>query len=87
MAKRNNPEIEGVPNMGTLDDLLPAITAKTLIVWGRDDRFLLPAWSHLWLEAIEGSEVHIFARCGHWAQYERLESFNELVGNFLRSNP
>lgn len=83
-AQKNNPEIEGIPVMGDLAEVLGAITARTLLIWGREDRFLPPAWSLLWLEAIADSELHIYPRCGHWAQYEQLDSFNELTGNFLR---
>lgn len=82
-ALKNNPEIEGIPNMGDLSEMLPKITAKTLIIWGREDKFLLPAWALLWLEAIADSELHVFPRCGHWAQYEQLESFNRLTREFL----
>lgn len=82
-ALKNNPEIEGIPVMGDLTDLLPDITAKTLIIWGREDKFLLPSWSVLWLEAIQDAELHVFPRCGHWAQYERLEEFNTLTRDFL----
>ncbi|WAH97587.1 alpha/beta fold hydrolase [Arthrobacter sp. MMS18-M83] len=84
-AAKNNPEIEGVPHMGDLTELLGNITARTLIIWGREDRFLLPGWAILWLEAISNSELHVFPRCGHWAQYEQLNSFNRLTGEFLRS--
>jgi 4,5:9,10-diseco-3-hydroxy-5,9,17-trioxoandrosta-1(10),2-diene-4-oate hydrolase len=82
-ALKNNPEIEGIPNMGDISEMLPSITARTLIIWGREDKFLLPSWSLLWLEAINDAELHIFPRCGHWAQYEQLESFNRLTREFL----
>lgn len=84
-AIKNNPEIVGIPVMGDISDLLPNITAKTLIIWGREDKFLLPSWSVLWLEAIKDSELHVFPRCGHWAQYEQLEGFNKLTQEFLAS--
>lgn len=82
-ALENNPEIDGIPQMGDLSPLLEAITAKTLVIWGRDDRFLLPQWALLWMEAISEAEVHIFANCGHWAQFEQQERFNQLVRQFL----
>lgn len=80
---RNNPEIEGVPVMGDLSGILGGITAKTLLIWGRDDRFVLRDWAKLWLDAIEGSELHVFARCGHWAQLERRDDFNRLTRDFF----
>jgi len=87
VAVKSNPEMEGTVDLGRVDTLLPSITARTLITWGANDKFLLPEWSLTWHNAIAGSEVHIFARCGHWAQHERRDAFNQLVGAFLRSTP
>jgi pimeloyl-ACP methyl ester carboxylesterase len=27
--------------------------------------------------------MHIYSKCGHWAQWERADEFNALVDNFL----
>ncbi|EOM5895230.1 2-hydroxy-6-oxo-6-phenylhexa-2,4-dienoate hydrolase, partial [Shigella sonnei] len=35
------------------------------------------------LSGIAGSELHIFRDCGHWAQWEHADAFNQLVLNFL----
>ena len=35
------------------------------------------------LAGIAGSELHIYRDCGHWAQWEHADSFNQLVLNFL----
>lgn len=62
---------------------LPEITAPTLIVWGRDDRFVsLDAGLRL-LAGLPNSEMHVFSRCGHWAQWEHADEFNSLVARFL----
>lgn len=87
-AHANFPEIEGdgVINIGGVSEQVGSITAKTLIVWGREDRFLpLEMFAMLWLAAIPQAELHVFSRCGHWVQFERRDSFNQLVGNFLRT--
>lgn len=63
---------------------LNTITAPTLIMWGRDDRFV-PMDAALRLVAhIPNSEMHLFNRCGHWVQWEHKDRFNALVLDFLR---
>lgn len=63
---------------------LGEIRSRTLIVWGRNDRFV-PLDTGLRLVAgIAQSELHIFNQCGHWAQWEHAERFNRLVLDFLR---
>lgn len=63
---------------------LAEIRSRTLIVWGRNDRFV-PLDTGLRLVAgIAQSELHIFNQCGHWAQWEHAGRFNRLVLDFLR---
>jgi len=60
-----------------------AVTHKTLLVHGRDDR-IIPLKSSLTLNQwIDNSEVHVFGRCGHWTQIEHAESFAALILSFL----
>lgn len=62
---------------------LGEITAPTLVVWGRDDRFV-PMDSGLRLVAgLANAQMHIFSRCGHWAQWEHADTFNRMVKDFL----
>ena len=62
---------------------LGAITADTLILWGRNDRFV-PMDTGLRLVAgIPNSQLHIFNNCGHWVQWEHADRFNRLVLDFL----
>jgi 2-hydroxy-6-oxonona-2,4-dienedioate hydrolase len=35
------------------------------------------------LAGINGSELHIYRDCGHWAQWEHADNFNQLVLDFL----
>ena len=63
---------------------LTTIQAPTLIIWGRDDRFV-PMDAALRLVAhIPNSEMHLFNRCGHWVQWEHKNRFNALVLDFLK---
>lgn len=50
---------------------------------GRNDRFVPMDAGLRLLSGIAGSELHIFRDCGHWAQWEHADAFNQLVLNFL----
>ncbi|MFG1481126.1 alpha/beta fold hydrolase [Xanthobacter sp. V4C-4] len=62
---------------------LGEIAAPTLLVWGRNDRFVPMDAGLRLLAGISGSELHVFNNCGHWAQWEHAEAFNALVLQFL----
>ena len=62
---------------------LGEIAAPALVIWGRDDRFV-PLDTGLRLVAgLQNAELHVFSRCGHWAQWEHAEKFNRMVLDFL----
>ncbi len=63
---------------------LGEIKAQTLIVWGRNDRFVPMDTGLRLLSGIAGSELHVYRDCGHWAQWEHADNFNQLVLDFLR---
>jgi pimeloyl-ACP methyl ester carboxylesterase len=68
-------------------DLTPELSrvkASTLVIWGMDDRAGALDVGLLMTRFIPDAQMHIFTRCGHWAQVERANEFNELVLNFLR---
>ncbi|WP_022974991.1 alpha/beta fold hydrolase [Nevskia ramosa] len=62
---------------------LPEIKAKTLVIWGRDDRFvpLDNGIKAVW--GIPDADLVVFGRCGHWAQWEHADKFNALAIDFL----
>jgi 4,5:9,10-diseco-3-hydroxy-5,9,17-trioxoandrosta-1(10),2-diene-4-oate hydrolase len=35
------------------------------------------------LKLIPRAQLHVFGRCGHWAQLEKFDEFNRLVIDFL----
>lgn len=76
-------ELSGM-NMGDYTNLLPSIKNKTLITWGRDDRFVPIDWSLKLLNMIPNSTLHVFSQCGHWAQWEHASEFNRLVIDFIK---
>lgn len=69
--------------MGDFTANLPDITHPTLITWGRDDRFVPIDWSLKLLNGLPDARLHVFSKCGHWAQWEHADAFNRLVIDFL----
>lgn len=62
---------------------LGEISAQTLVIWGRDDRFVPMDIGLRLLWGMPNAELHIFNRCGHWAQWEHADKFNRMVLDFL----
>ncbi len=60
------------------------VKAPTLVVWGMDDRAGALDVGLLMTRMIPKAQMHIFGNCGHWAQVEHAEEFNELVLSFLK---
>jgi 4,5:9,10-diseco-3-hydroxy-5,9,17-trioxoandrosta-1(10),2-diene-4-oate hydrolase len=59
------------------------IKAPTLITWGRDDRMLPVEGALFGYRQMPNAELHLFSKCGHWAQVERKADFERLVIDFL----
>ncbi|MDF3290138.1 alpha/beta fold hydrolase [Streptomyces silvisoli] len=59
------------------------ITAPTLLIHGRDDRVVSYEHALRLASLIPDSRLHLFNRCGHWAQLEHAEEFNLLVEQFV----
>ena len=62
---------------------LGEINAPALVIWGRDDRFVPLDTGLRLLAGIKDAQLHVFSRCGHWAQWEHANTFNRLVLDFL----
>lgn len=65
-------------------DRLARIVDPTLIVWGHENPFGDVPEAHGLHEAIGGSRLVLFERCGHWPQHEHAARFNSLSIGFLR---
>jgi 2,6-dioxo-6-phenylhexa-3-enoate hydrolase len=63
---------------------LGEIKAKTFVTWGRDDRFVPLDHGLKLVWNIDDARLHVFSKCGHWAQWEHADEFNRLVIDFLR---
>ena len=72
-----------VPGGEALFGRLPGVANKTLLIWGRDDRTVTLDNAFLLLKLMPDVRLHVFGKCGHWAQWEKAEEFNALVSGFL----
>lgn len=62
---------------------LSTLPHETLIIWGREDRMNPVDGALLFAKVIPNAQVHLFPNCGHWAQWEKADAFNDLVTSFL----
>lgn len=70
----------------TPDDLwkrLDEVGARTLIVWGRENRAQSYENAVFMLSRIRRSQLHVFGECGLWVPYEKRAEFDALVTAFL----
>jgi 4,5:9,10-diseco-3-hydroxy-5,9,17-trioxoandrosta-1(10),2-diene-4-oate hydrolase len=56
---------------------------RVLLIWGREDRANPLDGALAALKLMPRAELHVFGRCGHWAQLERFDEFNRLAMSFL----
>jgi pimeloyl-ACP methyl ester carboxylesterase len=63
---------------------LEKLKQKTLLVWGRDDKTMPIDGAFFALKRIRDVRLHVFGRCGHWAQMEKQDEFDEVVKGFLK---
>ncbi len=62
---------------------LHKLKAKLLICWGMDDRFGALDVGLQMMRLVNGARMHIFSKCGHWAQVEHADAFNRLMLDFF----
>ena len=59
------------------------IKAKTLLIWGRHDRLLLPSMGKRMAKAIPGSKLVFLEKSGHCPMLEEPKKFSKLLTDFL----
>jgi pimeloyl-ACP methyl ester carboxylesterase len=72
-----------LPDKG-LSRRLYRVKAPTLLVWGREDRLVDPAYGPAFVSAIAGARLEIVDDAGHLAHVERAHQVTALVNDFLR---
>ena len=71
------------PKREDISHLLDRVACPVLFVWGAEDRFSSIDSGLTMAKMCKYAEMHIFPHCGHWAQVEYAEEFNDLALNFL----
>jgi len=56
---------------------------EVLLIWGREDRVNPLDGSLIAVKQLRRAQLHVFGGCGHWAQLEKSDEFNELSLRFL----
>ena len=56
---------------------------RVLLIWGREDRVNPIDGALVALKTIPRAQLHVFGRCGHWAQVEVADEFYRLTTAFL----
>jgi pimeloyl-ACP methyl ester carboxylesterase len=70
-----------------LRDLLPLVTAPTLLLWGERDARSPLAVAHRFRDAIAGAQLVVVEGAGHMSNLERPEQVNDAVRAFCRAHP
>ena len=65
-------------------ELLPAIKALALVVWGENDPVIPMKYAEVFASEIKGARLEIIKGAGHMPYLERPEETNRIIANFLR---
>jgi pimeloyl-ACP methyl ester carboxylesterase len=65
-------------------DLLPGISAPTLLIHGDQDKLMPVQWTKRAHTLFPDSQLHIFKDCGHLPPREKPGEFVQLLSNFLK---
>ena len=74
----------GLPRRDLYSEL-DRIACPTLLVWGQEDKGGALEVGLQLLKRMQNARMHIFQRCGHWAQVEHQAEFEQVVLNFFAS--
>jgi pimeloyl-ACP methyl ester carboxylesterase len=61
------------------------LVQPTLLVWGREDRFVGLSGSRRLIREVPHARLAVIERCGHLPMLERPVEFNRVMADFLRS--
>ncbi|MFZ2995561.1 alpha/beta fold hydrolase [Sphingobium sp.] len=80
------PRQRWVDALASDEQLIGQLPHRALVIHGRDDKIIPLAASLRLHELLANSDLHLFARCGHWTQIERTSEFCALVQAFLAAD-
>jgi pimeloyl-ACP methyl ester carboxylesterase len=82
-ARRVQQSMDNLPEDDQLWRYLHKIRHPILMTWGRDDRVLPLDAAIFPMRRFPDARLHVFPRCGHWAQVEHRAEFDQLTIGFL----
>ncbi len=77
------PRQRWVDALASKEQDIRALKHETMIIHGRDDKVIPLRNSLTLLDWIDRSQLHVFARCGHWVQIEHAQRFARLLLDFF----
>lgn len=72
----------GLPRRDLYSEL-DKIAVPTLLIWGHEDKGGALEVGLQMMKKLQNARMHIFQRCGHWAQVEHQQEFEQIVLNFF----
>ena len=71
-----------IPNR-RLSKRLYRLSAETLLLWGAQDKLIIPAYATQWQKSIANARVEMIEGAGHMLPYEQPEAFVTAIQTFL----
>jgi pimeloyl-ACP methyl ester carboxylesterase len=71
------------PPTRPVNEGLRSLNIPTMIMCGLNDTGWPPEKGLVLMQAIPGSELHLFDRCGHWPMWDQTARFNTVLRDFL----
>ena len=65
---------------------LHRIDRPTLLLWGAEDRIVIPAYGENWRRAIPNARLELIPGAGHFPHWEHPEAFVDRLAAFVESN-
>jgi len=62
------------------------VRAKSLVVWGDDDRHVPKSAGEAYVNALPGARLETVAACGHYVDMEKPDELARLVTSFVNAN-
>jgi abhydrolase domain-containing protein 6 len=73
----------GIIGHDPVDDVLPSLPQKTLVIWGESDRLLSSRWAPRYIELLPRGQLCTLPDCGHAPMLEKPGETAALIGEFL----
>jgi len=78
--------LKGSSDAARLANRLKSIKAKTLVIWGKEDRLIPVKYCEPFLTKMDNCRLLIIEKCGHRPHAEKPDLFNRVVIDFLQES-